>query len=158
MVPIAPRARPCYAVREVINVDNDMQLLLSRLAGLIADEPDVDLVPTKFGWVFLTNTVQQGIVLELRELLNFEKVAAVFVDELDCQVAAKHGWRDMTQEDAEELRALAALYLEDLEKKEVAYELLEKLIAKALEITAGMEKAARERAAMQKAYHDNPPN
>ena len=142
MVCLAPRARPCYAVREVIYVDNDMQLLLSRLISVVADEPDIDIVPTKFGWVALENAAQQGLELCSTVLADFDAVCCALISELDSQISAAHGWRDMTEEDAEELRRRVGMYVEGLEKESRARELLEAFISHVLSL----------------AYHQDPPN
>lgn len=141
MVFLAPRARPCYAVREVIYVDNDMGLMLSRLYSLIAEEPDVDLVQTKFGWVLLENASKEGLELCPVELVDFDAVCRALFCELDSHVAREREWRDMTEEDAAELRRLVLPYIEGLDKESHAQELLEEFIAHALSLAYHPEPA-----------------
>ena len=141
MVFLAPRALPCYVVREVIYVDNDMQLLLSRLYSLIAEEPDVDLVQTKFGRVLLENASKKGLELFPVELVDFDAVCHALFYELDSHVAREREWRDMTEEDAAELRRRAEMYIEGLDKEYRARELLEEFIARALSLAYHPEPA-----------------
>lgn len=124
----------------MINMDNVMQVLLSRLLSLIADEPDIDIVPTKFGYVALESMTQEGLELYPSVLADFEAVCRTLISELEAQISAAHGWRDMTEDDAAELRRRAATCFKGLDKASRAWELLESFISHALSL----------------AYHENP--
>ena len=115
-------------------MNKNYEILVERFLPYVANRKDLDLVSSKFGVLILQNTARDEIEIEVKPIVDFDTLAMLLINELEGDIAEEHNWRDMTPEDAEELRQRFEPYIADLSNADKARKMLNKFIAKQLAI------------------------
>ena len=110
-------------------MNESFEILLERFLPYVANSKTLDLVSTKFGILIVENAGHRSVDIYVDLLDSFEDLAGRLFRELEGDVSESHGWRDMTDEDAEELRSRAEPYISGLPNEADARTLLENYIA-----------------------------